>query len=305
VASSLLKLLEERKEEFHYSFGHLMNSVERLKRENSEREGVIKFKRDSMVMLDNLIRLQEKEVENLETLVSTAKTGGRKYLPISEVDVGCTQYSTAVSPPKCFKQPNGDRSLRFAAHIMPSAMEPNEDQQLPSAPKSLSLRPFYTLSAINNDSSSVSDRRMPTSPASNVPPSERKVSGAEGLPMKKVGREVSIADVPGKKIVKDERRISGAGGLTAKKVAKAESQVSGAGDVPVKKTPKAVASEPREPHTKRLPVSTPFKGRVGLTKNFKGKLHDVMIVERPSFSSPALLSMRSRRTPIKIENGSD
>ena len=256
MASSLLKLLEERKEEFHYSFGHLMNSVERLKRENSEREGVIKFKRDSVVMLDNLIRLQEKEVENLETLVSTAKTGGRKYLPISAVDGAWTQNSTAVSPPKCFKQPNGDQSLRFAAHIMPSAMEPNEDQQLPSAPKSLSLRPFYTLSAINNDSSSVSDRRMPTSPAYNVPPSERKVSGAEGLPVKKVGREVSIADVPGKKTVKDERRISGAGGLTVKKVAKAESKVSGAGDVPVKKTSKAVASEPREPHTKRLPVST-------------------------------------------------
>jgi len=264
LASSLQKLLSERKEEFHYSFGKLEDSVERLKRDNSEREGVIKFKRDSMVMLDNLIRMQEKEVENLETLVSTAKTGGRKYLPISEVDGACTQNSTAVSPPKCFKQPN--RSLSFAAHSMPSAMEPNDGQQLPSAPTSLSLRPFHTLSAISNDSSSVSDRRMPTSPVSNDFPSvqsgERKVSGAEGLPVKKVakvGREVSMADVPGKKTVKDKRDVSEAGGVK---------KVSGAEDVTAKKTPKVVASEPREQQTKRLPASTPFKGRVG-------KLHAV------------------------------
>ena len=252
LASILPKLLDKRKEEFHYSFGYLVESVERLKRENSERERVIKFKRDDMVMLDNLIRLQEKEVENLETLVSTAKT-----LPISEVDGALTQNSTAVSPPKSFNQPDG--SLRFAAHVSPSAMEANGDQQLPDAPKSLSLRPFNTLSAIKNDSSSVSVRRMPTSPVSNVPPSERKVSGAGGLPVKKVakvGREVSIADVPGKKTEKDEREISGAGRLSEEKVAKAGRKVLGKEDVPDEKTSKVVASEPREPRTKRLPVST-------------------------------------------------
>merc|ERR1719430_2100540 len=103
-----------------------------------------------------------------------------------------------------------------------------------------------------------------------------------------------------------ERKVSGAEGLPVKKVAKVGREVSGAGDVTATKTPKVVASEPREHQTKRLPVSTPFKGRVrvGLTKKFKGKLHDVMIVKRPSSSSPALLSMR-RTTPLKTDNCSD
>merc|ERR1719430_2409128 len=77
-----------------------------------------------------------------------------------------------------------------------------------------------------------------------------------------------------------ERKVSGAEGLPVKKVAKVGREVSGAGDVTATKTPKVVASEPREHQTKRLPVSTPFKGRVGLSKKFKGKLHDVMIVDK-------------------------
>jgi len=287
LASSLLRVLDERKEEFHCSFGQLMDSLERLKRDTNNREGVIKSKRDNIVMLENLIKMKEKEVENLETLVSTAKTGGRKD------------------------------------HIMPSVMEPNGNRRLPSAPTSLSLRQFFSLSsATSNASSSVSDRRMPTSPVSNVFPSvqsdERKVSGAKGFPAKKIaraGKEVLIADAPGKKTVKDDKEIPGPGGLTVKEVAKvgrrvliadvtgkktvkyekdipgpgglpvkkvaeAEKKDSGAGDVPVRKIPKVVASEPREHHMKRLPVSTPFKGRVGLIKTFKGKLHDVVIVKR-------------------------
>ena len=55
-----------------------------------------------------------------------------------------------------------------------------------------------------------------------------------------------------------------------KKVAKAERKVSGAGDITVKKTPKVVAPEPREPHTKRLPVSTPSKGSKEDQKLFGG-----------------------------------
>ena len=129
LANYLQKLIDEREGEFRCSFGNLVETVERKKRENAEREGVIKFKRDSMVMLDNLIKMQEKEVENLETLV---------------------------------------------AHISPSAVEANGDQQLPGAPK------------------------------------------------------LEVA------------------------------KVSGAGDVPDKKTSKVVASEPREPRTKRLPVSTVY-----------------------------------------------
>ena len=166
LANYLQKLIDEREGEFRCSFGNLVETVERKKRENAEREGVIKFKRDSMVMLDNLIKMQEKEVENLETLV---------------------------------------------AHISPSAVEANGDQQLPGAPK---------------------------------------------LEVAKVGREVSKAGVTGKKAVKVERKISGAGSLSEEKVAKAGRKVSGAGDVPDKKTSKVVASEPREPRTKRLPVST-------------------------------------------------
>merc|ERR1719341_2456583 len=96
---------------------------------------------------------------------------------------------------------------------------------------------------------------MPTSTVSDVFPSERKVSRAGSFPVKKVakvGREVSKADVTGKKTAKDKRKISEAGSLSEEKVAKAGRKVSGAGDVPDKKTSKAVASEPREPHTKRL-----------------------------------------------------
>jgi len=262
LASSLLRLLDERKEEFHCSFGQVMDSLERLKRDANKREGEIKNKRDNIVMMENLIKMKEKEVKNLETLVSTSKT----------------------------------------------AVEPNGGQRLPSAPTSLSLRPFFTLSASSAASSSVPYRKMPTSTVSNVLPSvqsdERKVSGAKGLPMKKiarVGKEVLIAEVPGKKTVKDDKEIYGPGGLTVKKVAQRKD--SGAGGVPVRKNPKVVASEPRKHHMKRLPVSTPFKGRVGLTKTYKGKLHDVVIVKRPCSSSPALLKRRT--TPLKTENCSD
>jgi len=258
LASTLLRLLDERKEEFHCSFGQVMDSLERLKRDNNKREGEIKNKRDNIVMMENLIKMKEKEVKNLETLVSTSKT----------------------------------------------VVEPNGGQRLPSAPTSLSLRPFFTLSATSNASSSVSDRKMPTSTVCNVLPSiqsdERKVSEARGLPMKKiarVGKEVLVADAPGKKTSKDDKEISGPGGLTVKKVAQRKD--SGAGGFPARKNPKVVASEPR----KRLPVSTPFKGRVGLSKTFKGKLHDVAIVKRPSSSSPALLKRRT--TPLKTENCSD
>jgi len=263
LASSLLRLLDERKEEFHCSFGQVTDSLERLKRDNNKREGEIKNKRDNIVMMENLIKMKEKEVKNLET-----------------------------------------------------AVEANGGQRLPSAPTSLSLRPFFTLSATSNASSSVSGRKVPTSTVSNVLPSvqsdERKVSEARGLPMKKiarVGKEVLIADAPGKKTAKDDtdapgkktakdyKEISGPGGLTVKKVAQRKD--SGAGGFPVRKNPKVVASEPR----KRLPVSTPFKGRVGLSKTFKGKLHDAVIVKRPSSSSPALLKRRT--TPLKTENCSD
>merc|ERR1712037_860794 len=82
---------------------------------------------------------------------------------------------------------------------------------------------------------------------------------------------------PVSNVFPSEMKVSGAGSLSEEKVAKAGRKVSGAGDVPDEKTSKVVASEPREPRTKRLPVSTPFKGSVGLTKKFKGKLPDQRI----------------------------
>jgi len=288
LASSLLKLLDEKEEEFHHTFGHLEAAVERLKRDNAKREEVIKFKRDNMVMLDNLIRMQEKDVENLKTLVSNAKAGGRKELPlpVSEADLACTQNST-VSPPKVSSRP--DMTPRFAANILPLPIVSNGSHQLPCAPTSLSLRPFHTLSAqsrsvVSNESNSVPDRgvsRTGDMPARKVAKVEKKASGEDAKKMTKVG----------------------AGDIPAWKMAKVDRQVSRAGEVPVKKVAKVVGLKPEDDHTLSTVsmVSTPFKGRVGLTKNFKGKLHNVMIVnsKRPSSSSPALLSMTRRKSPLK------
>ena len=132
LASSLLRVLDEREEEFHYRYGQVMEPWECLKRDTNKMEEAIKFKRDDLVMMENLIKLKEIDVENLEALVSAAQAG--------------------------------------------------ED-----APTSPSLRPFSTLSSTSNASSSVSDRRIPTSPVSNVFPSvqsgERKVSR---LPLRRI-----------------------------------------------------------------------------------------------------------------------
>jgi len=291
LASSVLKLIDVRKDEFHHSFGHLVTAVERLKSENAKREGVIKFKRDSMVMLDNLIRMQEKDLENLVALVNIAKAGGQKELPMpaSEVDGNCTQSST-VSPPKVFSQP--DKAPRLAAHILPLPMMPRDGLQLPSALPFLSLRPLETLSAqshlaVSNGSSSVPDRGVSAVgdvPAMNVAKIERKAS--EARDSKKMANVV-------------------AGDILARTRSKVDSQVSSAGKVAEKKMSKAVISDSKEHRTNCVPVSTPFNGRVGLTKNFKGKLHDVMIVsskKRPSSSSPALLSITRGKSPLKTEN---
>jgi len=284
LASSVLKLIDERKEEFHYSFGHLVAAVERLKSENAKREGVIKLKRDSMVMLDNLIRMQEKDLENLVTSVNTAKAGGQKELPMpaSEVDGTCTQNSP-VSPPRVISQL--DTTSRFAAHILPSPMEPYGIHQLPCAPTSLSSRPVETLSA-------KSHLALPYE-SSCVP--DRGVYGA--------------VDMSAMKVAKVEKKATEAGDTKKMlQVGAGDVPAWSAGEVAVKKMTKAVSSDPKERHTNCVPVSTPFKGRVGLTKNFKGKLHDVMIVnskKRPSSSSPALLSMTGGKSPLKTEKSFD
>ena len=234
LASSLMNLLDEREEEFHYTFGHLMKSVERLRRENAKKEGVIKFKRDSMVMLDNLIRMEEKDVEKLKTLVSTAKADGQKALPmpVSEADLACTQ-NTAVSPPKVFSRPN--MTPKFAANIpSPLPRMLNGSHQLQCAPTSLSLRPFHTLSAqshlaMSHESNSVTDEgvsRTGEMPARKVATVEKKASGEDYKKMK-----------------------FGAGDIPGWKMAKGDIQVSRAGEVPVKKMAKVVSSEPEEEHT--------------------------------------------------------
>jgi len=290
LASSMLKLIDEGKEQFHYSFGHLVKDVERLKSENAKRDGVIKFKRDSMVMLDNLIRMQEKDLENLVTLVNTANAGGQKEspMPASEVDGNCTQNST-VSPPKVLSQP--DMTPRLAARILPLPMMPRDGLQLPCALPFLSLRPLETLSAksclaVSNRSSSVPDRGV--SEVGNVP----------AMKVAKIDMKASEA--------RDSKKMAnvGAGDIPARTRSKVDSQVSSAGEVAEKKMSKAASSDSMEHRTNCVPVSTPFKGRVGLTKNFKGKLHDVMIVgskKRPSSSSPALLSVTRGKSPLKTK----
>ena len=93
-----------------------MGHVQKLKRENDKSKEKIKTKRDDVIMLGNLIRMKEKDVENLKTSIRTERANGWTELPksVSEDDEPCIQ-NNAVNPPKVFLQP--DRVPKFANTI--------------------------------------------------------------------------------------------------------------------------------------------------------------------------------------------
>jgi len=97
-----------------------------------------------------------------------------------------------------------------------------------------------------------------------------KCGGAGGMPAMKVAKVEEKAPE-----AEDAKKMSNAsaGEIPVWKRAKVDGHVSSIQDVPVKEMAQVVSSEPKEHQTNGSSVATPFKGRVGLTKNFKGKLH--------------------------------
>ena len=64
-------------------FGRLLGTTELSKRKLADMKVAVKAKRDDLIMMGNLIRLKEREVEDLQTEVNSARSGKRKQSPAS------------------------------------------------------------------------------------------------------------------------------------------------------------------------------------------------------------------------------
>ena len=267
LASSLLQLIEEREEEFHSRFGHLMGHVQKLKRENDKNKEKIKTKRDDVIMLGNLIRMQEKVVENLKTSIRTERANGWTELPksVSEDDEPCIQ-NNAVNPPKVFLQP--DRVPKFAKQATTS----NYVQQLPNRPTTLTLKPIFSLTAQPHSTTSKDskrmpepDRRMPAGPvsidATNVQPDVRRASTARDPKKKK------------KKTNNEKVKAAVEARYRARYVPSIADSVSTS----------YLLSRKAGEFSRIGDISEPSKGSVGLGKTYRGNLHDSAVVSFKRF----------------------
>ena len=236
-----------------------MGHVQKLKRENDKNKEKIKTKRDDVIMLGNLIRMQEKVVENLKTSIRTERANLWTELPksVSEDDEPCIQ-NNAVNPPKVFLQP--DRVPKFAKQAATS----NDVQQLPNRPTTLTLKPIFSLTAQPHSTTSKDskrmpepDRRMPAGPvlidATNVQPDVRRASAAQD-PKKK------------KKKTKNEKCKAA---VEARYRARYVPSIAGSDVV-------FLTSSRKAGEFSRI-------GDIGLGKNFRGKLHDSAVVSFKRF----------------------
>ena len=236
-----------------------MGHVQKLKRENDKNKEKIKTKRDDVIMLGNLIRMKEKDVENLKTSIRTERANGWTELPksVSEDDEPCIQ-NNAVNPPKVFLQP--DRVPKFAKQATTS----NDVQQLPNRPTTLTLKPIFSLTAQPHSTTSKDskrmpepDRRMPAGPvsidATNVQPDVRRASTARDPKKKK------------KKTNNEKVKAAVEARYRARYVPSIADSVS---------TSYLLSRKAGE--FSRI-------GDIGLGKNFRGKLHDSAVVSFKRF----------------------
>ena len=115
LASSLLNHTREREEEFSYLFGRLLGTVELSKRKLADMKVAVKAKRDDLIMMDNLIKLKEREVEDLQIEVNSVRSGKGKQSPasVTEINSPCkpTSLSQTASQPEMASAQSAPRTL--------------------------------------------------------------------------------------------------------------------------------------------------------------------------------------------------
>ena len=111
----------------------------------------VKAKRDDLIMMDNLIRLKEREVEDLQTEVNSARSGKLKQSPASVTET-CkpTRLSQTASQPDMALGQTAPRTLDECSTLSTTTMSEikvNQTSQklFPPAPTSLHLKPLAAL----------------------------------------------------------------------------------------------------------------------------------------------------------------
>jgi len=302
----------ERERDFCYNFAPLLETVELRKQKLADMKGAVKAKRDDLIMMDNLIKLKEREVEDLQTEVNSARSGKLKQLPasVTKINSPCKATSLSASQPDMASAQTAPRtldecSILSATTLAEIRVKKTSQKLFPSAPTSLHLKPVASLKnkqhlPRSNILNKLSTREKSTSPVlkpvNKEAPAANKRSPAisqndvqvEGQPREKSlkpNRRGSIVELSlNKRSVVTEEEL-----IEVENVDRRESGPSGNGDFQFQAV-QVLGSAPKTCVENVQNQPKPIKMRVGLSKNFKGKLHDLMIVY--SSSVPSLESIK-------------
>ena len=218
LASFLMNHTMEREADFRHMFGRLLGTTELSKRKLADMKVAVKAKRDDLIMMDNLIRLKEREVEDLQTEVNSARAGKQKQLPpsVTEIKSPCkpTSLSQTASQPDMALGQTAPRTLDECSTLSTTTMSEikvNKTSQklFPPAPTSLHLKPLASL--MNKQHLPRSDvlnnfprREKSTSPV--LKPVNKKVPAATKRSLAISQIEVQVEEQPREKSLKPNRR---------------------------------------------------------------------------------------------------
>ena len=208
----------EREGHFRHMFGRLLGTTELSKRKLADMKVAVKAKRDDLIMMGNLIRLKEREVEDLQTEVNSARAGKQKQLPpsVTEIKSPCkpTSLSQTASQPDMASGQTAPRTLDECSTLSTTTMSEikvNKTSQklFPPAPTSLHLKPLAAL--MNKQHLPRSDvlnnfprREKSTSPV--LKPVNKKVPAATKRSLAISQIEVQVEEQPREKSLKPNRR---------------------------------------------------------------------------------------------------
>ena len=134
----------EREGDFRHMFGRLLGTTELSKRKLADMKVAVKAKRDDLIMMDNLIRLKEREVEDLQTEVNSARARKQKQLPpsVTEIKSPCkpTSLSQTASQPDMASGQTAPRTLDECSTLI--KVDKTSQKLFPPAPTSLHLKPL-------------------------------------------------------------------------------------------------------------------------------------------------------------------
>jgi len=308
----------EREADFRHMFGRLLGTTELSKRKLADMKVAVKAKRDDLIMMDNLIRLKEKEVEDLQTEVNTARSEKQKQSPasVTEMNSPCkpTSLSQTASQPDMASGQTAPRTLDECSTLSATTLaevkvDKTSHKLFPPVPTSLHLKPLASLMNKQHLPKSNILNNFPTrekSTSAVLKPVNEKVPAANKRSLANSKVEVQVEEQPREKSLKPNRRGSKVELSLNKRsvvkekefnevenVARREPRPSGSGDCQIQAVQVfRPAPETCDENVQNPP--TPAKMRVGLTKNFKGKLHDLMVVNsnRYVLSVPSLVSIK-------------